>query len=151
MKFDESCPVSSPVAPCSSLIGFHIRWDSSGNAINPWRARGKAATELDHCQMGVSYGLAAAHSRCRHSGGAQRDGRHQSEPDRRDAPRHFVSRRALRYAAARALYDIRDQVLTASRGRTNEKFLPGVRRADVPAGTEARSGGSLEDLTTDLH
>src|SRR4029077_1460593 len=86
MKFDESCPVSSPVAPCSSLIGFHIRWDSSGNAINPWRAREKTATELDHCQMGVSCGLAAAHSLCRHSGGAQRDGRHQSEPDRREAP-----------------------------------------------------------------
>jgi hypothetical protein len=41
--------------------------------------------------MGVSRGLAAAHSRCRHSGGARRDGRHQSETDRGDAPRHFAS------------------------------------------------------------
>ena len=60
--------------------------NSRGRAINPWPVRGKTATELDRCPMGVSCGLAAAHSRCRHSGGARRDGRHQSEPDRRDAP-----------------------------------------------------------------
>jgi hypothetical protein len=35
------------------------------------------ATELDRCQTGVSCGLAAAHLRCRHSGGAERSGRHR--------------------------------------------------------------------------
>jgi hypothetical protein len=34
-------------------------------------------TELDRCQTGVSCGLAAAHLRCRHCGGAERSGRHR--------------------------------------------------------------------------
>lgn len=37
----------------------------------------KPQFELDHCQTGVSCGLAAAHSRCQHSGGARRNGRHR--------------------------------------------------------------------------
>jgi hypothetical protein len=56
---------------------------------------GKTATELDNCQMGVPWGLAADHSRFGHCGSAQRDGRHQSEPDLRDPPRHSVSRYPL--------------------------------------------------------
>ena len=45
-------------------------------ATNPLAARG-IATELDRCQTGVSCGLAAAHLRCRHSGGAEQSGRHR--------------------------------------------------------------------------
>lgn len=50
--------------------------DSCGTATNPLASRG-IATELDRCQTGVSCGLAAAYLRCRHSGGAERSGRHR--------------------------------------------------------------------------
>ena len=46
-------------------------------------------------------GLAAAFSRCGHSGGAQRDGWRQSEPDLGDTSKHALSRRALDHAAGR--------------------------------------------------
>jgi hypothetical protein len=50
--------------------------NSCGIATHPLATRG-IATELDRCQTGVSCGLAAAHLRCRHSGGAERSGRHR--------------------------------------------------------------------------
>jgi hypothetical protein len=50
--------------------------DSRGTATHPLASRG-IATELDRCQTGVSCGLAAAHLRCQHSGGAERSGRHR--------------------------------------------------------------------------
>lgn len=74
------CPVSPPVAAYSS--GFLLRQfigagrNSRGTATHPLAPRG-IATELDRCQTGVSCGLAAAHLRCRHSGGAGRIGRHR--------------------------------------------------------------------------
>ena len=55
----------------------------------------KPQPELDNCQMGGPRGLAASHSRQGHRGGAQRNARHQSEPDLGDASRHSLSRRAL--------------------------------------------------------
>jgi hypothetical protein len=67
------------------------------NRHQPVALSRKTATELDHCNMGVSCGLAAAHPRCRHSGGAQRDGWHQSEPDRGDTPRNLVSGRSFSF------------------------------------------------------
>jgi hypothetical protein len=71
------CPVSPPVATYSSgrfiqhFIGAGRRLYVQ--AIDSWRARGKTATELDDCPMGVSCGLAVTHSRYWHSGGAQRN------------------------------------------------------------------------------
>ena len=59
----------------------------------------KPQPELDICQMGGPRGLAASHSRQRHRGGAQRNGRHQSAPDFGDASRHSLPRRALGHAA----------------------------------------------------
>ena len=50
--------------------------DSCGTATHPLAPRG-IATELDRCQTGVSCGLAAAQLRYRHSGGAERSGRHR--------------------------------------------------------------------------
>ncbi len=61
--------------------------NSRGSATHPLAPRG-IATELDRCQTGVSCGLAAAYLRCRHSGGDGAKWAAQSEPDRRDAPRH---------------------------------------------------------------
>jgi len=65
------------IAPGSffgKLIGA-VR-NSRETATNPLAPRG-TATELDRCQTGVFCGLAAAHLRCRHSGGAERSGRHR--------------------------------------------------------------------------
>lgn len=44
--------------------------NSRGSATHPLAPRG-IATELDRCQTGVFCGLAAAHLRCRHSGGVE--------------------------------------------------------------------------------
>lgn len=78
-----------PIAPGSfSTNAIGERRNSNRNAINPWRA---SATELDHCQVGVSCGLAAAHSCCAHSGGAQRDGRHRVSQTAGNALRHALS------------------------------------------------------------
>jgi len=52
----------------------------------------KPQPELDNCQMDGPRGLAAPHSCQGHRGGAQRDRRHQSEPDLGDASRHSASR-----------------------------------------------------------
>jgi hypothetical protein len=50
--------------------------DSRGTATHPLASRG-IVTELDRCQTCVSCGLAAAHLRCRHCGGAERSERHR--------------------------------------------------------------------------
>jgi hypothetical protein len=50
--------------------------NSRENATHPLAPRG-IATELDRCQTGVSCGLAAAHLRCRRSGGVERCERHR--------------------------------------------------------------------------
>jgi len=94
--------------------------NSRGTATNPLAARG-IATELDRCQTGVSCGLAAAHLRCRHSGGAERSGRH----------------RVSQTAGTRP-------------GNRCYGFLPEIQPGwQVPAGTAARSGGRFRIFTTE--
>ncbi len=109
---------------------------------------GQTATELDCCQVGGPQGLAASHSGSGHRGGAQRDGRHQSEPDLGDPPRHSVSGRALDQAAGgidRALRSAQ----SALRRPTN--YILSFRRKskrDLPPPGQARSGGSLSEIST---
>jgi hypothetical protein len=89
--------------------------NSRGTATHPLATRG-IATELDRCQTGVSCGLAAAHLRCRHSGGAERSGRH----------------RVSQTAGTRP-------------GNRYYGFLPEIQPGwRVPAGTAARSGGEFQ-------
>src|SRR6478609_1538200 len=79
------------IAPGSffgKLIGA-VR-NSRETATNPLAPRG-TATELDRCQTGVSCGLAAAHLRCRHSGGAERSGRHRVSQTAGTRPGTFAS------------------------------------------------------------
>jgi len=94
--------------------------NSRGTATHPLAPRG-IATELDRCQTGVSCGLAAAHLRCWHSGGAERSERHRVSQTAGTRPRQSSSR--------------------LSAGNPTGLL--------VPAGTAARSGGKI--LTNDFH
>src|SRR5947209_15333976 len=62
-KFIQGCPVSPPVAQSES-----------------GEPTGQTAPELDHCEMGVTPGLAADPDCLWNCGGSQWHGRRQSEP-----------------------------------------------------------------------
>ena len=126
------CPVSPPVAPYSyGPFARHFIGTAEGfrgTAINPWRLRGRNAAGLDLCQRAF---FAAWLPPCPAAGIVvvlEWNGRQQSEPDRKDAPRHSAS-------------------VTWGR-RRKTRFLPEIHRA---ACLRRDSGPSGRRLTADSH
>jgi len=104
--------------------------NSCGTATNPLAPRG-IATELDRCQTGVSCGLAAAHLRFRHSGGAERSGRHRVSQTAGARPGTVASfcRKSNRAACSRRdSGPVRRKIQNFHHGDTEESqgFLPRI-------------------------
>ncbi len=122
--------------------------NSRGTATHPLASRG-IATELDRCQTGVSCGLAAAQLRCRHSGGAERSGRHRVSQTAGTRPGTIAitafCRKSNRAGCSRRdSRPVRRRVLNFHHGDTEARRKPGSERKAPRRDSHSRANGISE-------